>query len=112
MSAENLTKPRIKVPDAIRAGDVIEVRAVVTHVMETGNRRDSEGKPIPRNVVNTIVARFRGDVVFTARTGPGISANPFIQFPLRVAGAGTLEVSWTDDENRTVSESMLLDVVQ
>ena len=102
----NLTKPRIKLPETVIAGEVIDVRAAITHVMETGNRRDSEGRPIPRNVVNSVVAKFRDEVVFKAAFGSGTAANPFIAFPVRVTGPGRLEITWTDDEGRLTTDAV------
>ncbi|MES1179831.1 MAG: thiosulfate oxidation carrier complex protein SoxZ [Hyphomicrobium sp.] len=94
MGASN---PRIKLPDAIKAGDVIEVKTLVRHEMETGNRHDKNGNPIPRDIINSFVAKFDGKEVFRAEFGPGISANPYLSFQLRVPGPGVIEVTWTDD---------------
>ena len=105
------TKPRIKVPDSAKVGDVIEVKTLVTHVMETGNRKDKDGKRIPRDILNLFVAKF-GDVeVFRAEMGPGISANPFISFQMRVSGPGTFEFAWTDDNGVKTVETTTLNVV-
>ena len=52
------TNPRIKLPDNAKAGEVIEVKTLITHVMETGNRKDKYGKQIPRDIINTFVAKF------------------------------------------------------
>lgn len=105
------TKPRIKLPDSVKAGDVIEVKTLVTHVMETGNRKDKDGKPIPRDILNTFAATFGGQEVFRAELGPGISANPFISFQMRVPGPGTFEFSWTDDNGVKTVELTPLNVV-
>ncbi len=105
------TKPRIKIPESARAGEIIEVRTLVTHVMETGNRKDRDGKPIPRDIVNTFVAKYADQEVFRADLGPGISANPFIAFSLKVPGPGTFEFAWTDDEGTTLVETQPLNVV-
>lgn len=96
------TQPRIKLPDVIKAGDVIEVKTLVRHEMETGNRHDKAGKPIPRDIINTFIAKFDGEQVFRAEFGPGISANPYLAFQLRVAGPGTIEITWIDDEGVSV----------
>ncbi len=106
----NLTKPRVKLPETIKAGDVISVRVVVTHVMETGNRKDQDGKPIARNVINSFTAKFADAVVFKASMGSGISANPYIVFPLRVSSPGTLELTWVDDEGKTLTERVAITV--
>lgn len=97
------TGPRIKLPDTIKAGNVIEVKTLIRHVMETGNRHDKNGKPIPRDIINTFIAKFEGRQVFRAEFGPGISANPYLAFQLRVSGPGTIEIAWIDDEGVTVT---------
>ncbi|MEQ1671292.1 MAG: thiosulfate oxidation carrier complex protein SoxZ [Hyphomicrobium sp.] len=105
------TKPRIKLPDTVKTGDVIEVKTLITHVMETGNRKDSAGKPVPRDILNTFVAKYGQDEVFRAELSPGISANPYISFQMRVPGPGTFEFSWTDDHGVTTVETTALNVV-
>lgn len=97
------TGPRIKLPDTIKAGHVIEVKTLIRHVMETGNRHDKNGKPIPRDIINTVIAKFEGQQVFRAEFGPGISANPYLAFQLRVSGPGIIEIAWIDDEGVTVT---------
>lgn len=106
----NLSKPRIKLPDVIQMGDVIEIKTSITHVMETGNRKDAEGRQIPRNVINNVTAKFEGAVVFRATLASGIAANPYLSFPMKVTGPGTLELTWIDDEGHTVSETALLQI--
>ncbi|RUO98932.1 thiosulfate oxidation carrier complex protein SoxZ [Hyphomicrobium sp.] len=102
------TNPRIKLPDIIKQGDVIEVKTLVRHEMETGNRRDKNGKPIPRDIINSFVAKFDGREVFRAEFGPGISANPYLAFQMRVPGPGIIEVTWTDDDGvQTVATAPL-----
>lgn len=103
------TNPRIKLPENVKAGDVIEVKTLVTHVMETGNRKDKDGKAIPRDILNLFVAKFGDREVFRAELGPGISANPYISFQMRVPGPGTFEFSWTDDHGvKTVQTTALV----
>jgi sulfur-oxidizing protein SoxZ len=105
------TKPRIKLPDAVKPGEIIEIKTLITHVMETGNRKDKDGQPIPRDILNTFVARFGETEVFRAELGPGISANPYVSFQMRVPGPGTFEFSWTDDLGVTTIETTALNVV-
>lgn len=92
------TKPRLRFPEQATAGEIIEIKALITHVMETGNRKDRDGTPIPRNIIHTFTAHFDGKLVFKADLGPGISANPYLAFFLKVPGPGELMVSWRDDE--------------
>ena len=80
--------------------------------METGNRKDKDGKPIPRDILNTFVAKFGDSEVFRAELGPGISANPYISFQMRVDGPGTFEFSWTDDSGVKTVETTTLNVAR
>lgn len=93
--------PRIKLPDSAKVGDVIEVKTLITHIMETGNRHDKYGKLIPRDIINLFVAKYGEKEVFRAEFGTGISANPFVSFRMRVPGPGVFEFAWTDDHGAT-----------
>lgn len=97
-------KPRIRLPEVIKTGDVIEVKTLVTHVMETGNRKTPDGSIIPRNIIKLFVAKFEGEEVFRCDLGSGIAANPYIAFFMRVPGPGQFEFSWTDDLGQTEIE--------
>lgn len=105
------SKPRIKVPDQAQIGDVIEIKALIQHVMETGNRKDAEGNRIPRNIIHTFTAHYDGELIFKADLGSGISANPYLAFFLKVPGPGELWVSWLDDEGGETIERYPLKVV-
>ena len=104
------TKPRIKVPDKIKAGDVVEIKTLISHVMETGNRKDKDGKTIPRNIINQFTATFDGKPVFKVELQPGISANPYLAFHVRVPLSGDLEMTWLDDLGFKVVETVRLNV--
>lgn len=103
--------PRIKIPNQIETGDVVEIKTLATHIMETGNRKDSEGNTIPRNIIHTFKATFEGNEVFSADLGPGIAANPYIAFYVKVPGPGTLELIWIDDTGDETIETVQLNVV-
>ncbi len=100
------SKPRIKVGKAAKAGDVIEIKTLITHVMETGLRKGSDGKLIPRNIINTFTATFDGKEVFKADLSSGVSANPYIAFQMKVPGPGDLEMTWIDDKGGKVVEKV------
>lgn len=104
------SKPRIRLPETIAAGDIIEIRALITHVMETGNRTDAEGQHIARNIIHTVTAHFEDDLVFKADFGPGISANPFLAFHMKVPGPGELRIAWHDDSGGITIERQTLRV--
>jgi sulfur-oxidizing protein SoxZ len=106
-----MTRPRVRLPEQAKVGDVIEVKTLISHVMETGQRRDPDGKPIPRFIINTFTAFFAGAEVFKAELQPGISANPYLAFFMRVPGPGEFEFTWTDDRGGKVAEKQKLNVV-
>ena len=90
-------KPRIRLPASAKVGEVIEIKTLVQHVMETGNRTTADGKVVPRNIINTVTASFDGKEFFKAEIQPGISANPYLSFHMKVAGPGKLQFIWLDD---------------
>lgn len=106
-----MAKPRIKLPESAKSGEVIEIRAIIQHVMETGNRKDAGGQIVPRSIIHTFTAKFEGAEIFTGSFGPGIASNPSLAFYLRVPGPGQLEFTWIDDENVTTVERVTLNVV-
>jgi sulfur-oxidizing protein SoxZ len=107
-----LAKPRVRIePAKVKAGDVIEIKTLIQHNMETGQRKDPKtGETIPRNIINSFVAKFNGKEVFRAKIQPSISANPFISFFLKVPGSGELELTWTADGGQSVTEKQKIEV--
>lgn len=104
------TKPRIKVPEAAKVGEVIEIKTLIQHVMETGNRRDKDGNVIPRLILNTFEATFAGQEVFKALMHSGTAANPYLAFHMRVPGPGEFEFTWTEDGGRKITEKVPLKI--
>ena len=101
---------RIQLPAQARRGEIIEVRILIQHPMETGYRFDDRGTPIPRNVINTILCTYNGREVLRAETSSGIAANPYFQFPMVAEASGELVLSWVDDEGVRGSERASLTV--
>ena len=101
---------RIQVPPSAKRGEVIQVRFLIQHAMETGYRFDDRGTPIPRNVIHTITCTYIGKEVLRAQTSSGIAANPYLQFPLVATESGELVLSWVDDEGVRGSERASLTV--
>jgi sulfur-oxidizing protein SoxZ len=91
-------KPRLKLPTEAKKGDVIEIKALLPHVMESGQRKDKDGKPIPRKIINKFACEFNGKPVFTANLESAIAANPYMQFHAKVEESGTFKFAWTDDD--------------
>ena len=92
-------KPRVKVPKSAAAGEVITIKTLISHPMESGQRKDSKtGEVIPRKIINTFTATFEGQLVFKANIEPAVSANPYFEFSMKVPGPGTLRFEWLDDD--------------
>jgi sulfur-oxidizing protein SoxZ len=81
------------------AGDKATVRVLMSHEMETGQRKDSAGKPIPAWFIQDVTASHNGKQVLSAQWGPSVAKNPFLQFSVKGAKAGDkIAVSWTDNK--------------
>lgn len=80
-----------------RIGDVVQIKTVVTHEMEPGYRKKPDGTAFPRNIIQSFSASFGGRQVFAAEFGPGVSANPYLAFFVKIAGPGELELRWRGD---------------
>jgi sulfur-oxidizing protein SoxZ len=92
-----MAQARLLLPDRVAIGDLITVRLLIQHGMETGYRQDIEGRVIARNVIRLVRCELGGVEVFRVEPSSGISANPFFEFSLRVAEAGIWRVQWEDD---------------
>ena len=96
-------KPRIKLDKKeAKKGDIVEVKALVQHVMESGQRKDSAGKPIPRKILNRFTCTVNGKQVFAADFEPAISANPYIQFKFKAMESGPVVLTWIDDDGTKI----------
>jgi len=91
-------KPRIKLPTDAKKGEVIEIKTLIAHPMETGLRKDQDGKVIPRKIINKFTCEFNGKPVFSVNLEPAIAANPYMQFTARVEESGTFKFTWVDDD--------------
>ena len=87
----------INVPRTARRGEIIEIRAMIAHPMETGHRMGPNGIAIPRNIVHRFVCTYGTETVFAADLFPALSANPFIAFSTVATESGTLTFAWTED---------------
>jgi sulfur-oxidizing protein SoxZ len=96
---------RVDVPASARRGEIIEIKTLVAHAMETGFRRTHLGVPIPRDIITTFVCNYNGVEVFRAELHPSVSANPFIQFPTVATESGTLEFQWRGDNGFSAVQS-------
>jgi len=98
-------KPRVKIPKSVAAGDIITIKTLISHKMESGQRKDKEGNAIPRDIINHFEAAYNGQVVFSVDIDPAVSANPYIEFATRIDEAGTFTMKWTDDAGEVTEHS-------
>jgi sulfur-oxidizing protein SoxZ len=93
---------RIQLPPTARRGEVIEVRIAIQHPMETGFRYEISGSPVPKNVINTLVARYNGAEIFRAEMDS--------QFHVIATRSGEIEFSWVDDAGERGAERAAISV--
>ena len=95
-------------PMRIRAqasGDKVTVRVLMSHEMESGQRKDGNGKLIPAWHIQDVTATLNGKPVMTAEWGPAVSKNPFLQFTIKGAKAGDkVGITWKDNKGDTRSD--------
>lgn len=92
-------------PSTARVGEVVEIRALAQHPMETGYRLGSEGQALPRELVRRVECHFEGELVFAAHLHAAIAANPYLAFHLRLPRSGTLRLTWQGDGGLLHSET-------
>jgi sulfur-oxidizing protein SoxZ len=92
------SKPRVRVQAQAKAGEVIEIKTLISHEMESGQRKDSSGKVIPQEIINKFTAKFNGKEFMSADWHPAISANPYQSFFFKASESGKFEFVWNDDD--------------
>jgi sulfur-oxidizing protein SoxZ len=100
----------ITVPPVVRRGEVIEIRTLIAHPMETGHRSDGQGGVVPRRIIRRFTCRLDGRPVFSGDLHPAVAANPLIAFALRAQVSGTLECHWEGDDGFSHTQSAVLRV--
>lgn len=92
-----MSNARLSVPAKARPGEIILIRLLLEHSMESGFRRDSLGRAVAKNVIHSLVVRYDGREILRAELGSGIAANPYLAFHTRATSSGEVEVNWVDD---------------
>lgn len=96
-------KPRIKLDKKeAKKGDLVEVKALVAHIMESGQRKNAKGEVIPRKILNKFTCTVNGKEVFAADFEPAVAANPYIQFKFKAEESGPVVLTWTDDDGSKI----------
>ena len=90
--------PRVRMPTTAKAGEIIEVKTLIAHEMESGQRRDAAGQLIPRKIIKQFTATFNGQEIMRSDWASAVSSNPFLSFFVRVPETGTFSFTWLDDD--------------
>jgi sulfur-oxidizing protein SoxZ len=90
--------PRVRVPQTAAQGAIIEIKTLISHEMESGQRKDAAGKTIPRKIIRQFTASFNGKKFLDAEWHPAISANPYQSFYFKVQEPGEFRFVWKDDD--------------
>ena len=106
-----MARTLLTVPSSAKRGEVVEIRTLIAHPMETGYRPDDSGKIVPRNIIRRFSCHYNGELVFSAELFPAVSANPYLAFPLRAIDTGPLVFSWEGDNGFVQTEQAELKVV-
>lgn len=101
----------ISAPKTAKKGDIISLKAMLAHPMETGYRRDPTGAVIPRDILHTFTCAYEGEEIFRADFYPAVAANPFISFTTVATKSGTLTFAWTGDDGKTYADRVKIEVV-
>ena len=105
-----MARALINVPAKARPGEIIEIKTLISHVMEPGFRPSASGGLIPEDIIDTFVCSYNGEEIFRARLFPAMAANPFITFFTKATESGTLTFTWTGDNNFSATESVTITV--
>ena len=100
-----MARALINVPKAAKRGEVIEIRALISHPMESGFRPDESGKLVPRSIIKTFSCAYNGEEIFRADFFPAVAANPFVSFTTLASVSGTLSFRWVSDTGETKTET-------
>lgn len=100
----------INIPRQARAGEVMTLRTLIQHTMETGYRPDASGVVVPRDILRRFTCSFEGEVVFEAEFSPAVAANPYLSFTMVATRSGEIALRWQGDEGFDQTETRRLDV--
>lgn len=98
-------KPRVRVPKTAAAGDSVTIKALISHNMESGQRKDADGNLIPRSIIHRFTCDFNGVNVVDVVLEPAVSTNPYLEFDAVVNEAGEFKFTWYDDDGSVYEDS-------
>ena len=101
----------LNAPKQVRTGQIFEIKLLISHPMESGQRRDEMGQKIPRDIIHKLRCTLGGVLVMEADLFPAIAANPYFAFTARAERSGTLEIVFTDDHGTEQREHVDIEVI-
>ena len=105
-----MARALVTMPKTAKRGEIVEIRTLIAHPMETGYRPGENGAILPRNLIRRFTCRYDDVVVFSAELFPAVAANPFISFSTVATASGELRFSWEGDNGFAQTESVSLTV--
>jgi sulfur-oxidizing protein SoxZ len=105
-----MARALINVPPKAKRGDIIEIKSLLSHEMESGYRPDNVGKLVPRDIITSFVCSYNGQEIFRAEFYPAIAANPFMSFTTVATESGKIEFKWVGDHGFSQTESATITV--
>ena len=103
-------KPRVKVPKSAAAGEAFTIKTLISHVMESGLRKDGDGNLIPQQIINRFTCDFNGENVVDMTLSGGVSANPYIEFDAMIDAAGEFKFTWYDDDGSVYEDTKTIEL--
>ena len=105
-----MARALINVPAKAKRGEIVEIKTLIQHEMETGFRVGPNGQAIPRDIITDFICKYNGEEIFRADLHPAISANPFFTFFTVATESGTISFEWSGDNGFAVSETATITV--
>jgi sulfur-oxidizing protein SoxZ len=106
-----MARALVNLPKTAKAGQVIEIKALISHPMETGYRPGPNGSILPRDIITQFTCSYNGITVFSAELYPAMSANPYLAFTTLATESGTIVLTWVGDNGFRQSETAHIEVV-
>ncbi|OGA21414.1 MAG: thiosulfate oxidation carrier complex protein SoxZ [Betaproteobacteria bacterium RIFCSPLOWO2_02_FULL_67_26] len=100
----------VSLPATVKRGEIVEIKTLVQHAMETGFRRTQLGIAIPRDIIRLFVCTYNGEEIFRAEFHPAIAANPLLTFTTVATESGSIAFTWTGDKGFSLTESARITV--
>ncbi|MFN3971271.1 MAG: thiosulfate oxidation carrier complex protein SoxZ [Gemmobacter sp.] len=103
-------KPRVKVQKTAKAGEIINIKALISHLMESGQRKGSDGNLIPRSIINRFTCDLNGVNIIDVAIDPAVSTNPYFEFEARIDATSDVNFTWYDDDGSIYTNTQKVEV--